>query len=218
MGDSFPNPPWLHERQRFVLGKLQTTDPRLHDWYLGALLALNDEANPDRVSLAGHGLREVSAELMKLGGVQESKFNLGNEITELLDPWAKVQEDAAACPGVCAKHVSGRFRKFLDRLTRVLTDQAQFHPKRQEQIRLAIKRHGVNSRIASGSEAENAQKRWRTIHDFFNHCGHHRVLDLNELKANLEAFELLLTDFWLPSPSGDLSAIDEILAEENANA
>lgn len=218
MSAAYSYPPWLLKRQSFILEKLLATDPRLHDWYLGALLALNDEANPDRVSLAGHGLREVSGELMKLSGVQESKFNLGNEITDLLDPWAKVQEDAAACTGVCAKHVGGRFRKFLDRLKRVLSDHAQFRPRRQEQIRLAIEKLDVNSRIVSGSQAADAQNRWRTVHDFFNHCGHHRVLDLNELHAHLEAFELLLTDLWLPSPSGDLSAIDEILAEENANA
>jgi len=92
-------PPGLLKRQTFILEKLPAIDPRLHDWYLGALLTLRDESNPDRVSLAGHGLREVSNELMKLSGVQESKFSLGREITELLNPWEKVQEDAKALHG-----------------------------------------------------------------------------------------------------------------------
>lgn len=211
-------PPWLLKRQSFLLESLLAMDRRLHDWYLGALMALRDELNPDRVALAGHGLREVSDELMKRSGVQATKFNLGSEVSGLLDRWKKVQKDAEACTGVCAKHVGGRLRQFLERLKKVLHDHAQFRPKREEQIRLAIEQLDINSRIATGNEAETALNQWCTIHDFFNHCGHHRVTDLDELRAKLEAFEMLLTDLLLPSPSGDLSVLDEILAEENANA
>jgi len=208
--------PWLLNRRRFVIDQLEKIEPQLRDRYLGALLVLRDEANPDRIALAAHGLREVSGELMKVQGVQRSNFNLGKEITDLLNPWEEVQKDAATCTGVCANHVGQRLRKFLDRLKTVLADHERFNPTRLNRIGLASQRLDVNSHPASDLEAR--QRQWKKIHEFFTKCAHHSVRNLDELNANLDAFESLLITLWLPSPSLDLSAIDEILAEENTNA
>lgn len=210
-------PAWLLRRQRFLLEQLLAVDPCLHDWYLGALFVLNDESNPDRIALAAHGLREVSDRLMRLAGV-EKQNSLGNEVTGLHGKWVKVKSDAASCAGSCATHVSVQLRGFLDELDKVLDNHVRFLPTRKTQILTAVEKFDVNDRIATGGAAKSTQDLWFRLHTFFNNCGHHGKTDLSELKVNLGEFESLLIDLRLPSPSGDLSMIDEILAEAEADA
>src|SRR5437899_874583 len=106
-------PPWVSDRQRFLLEKLNAKNARLYVQYLGALTVLRDETNPDRVALAGHGLRELSEQLMRDAGVVTTKYNLGNEVQNLKQPWEKVQEEAKACSGVCGNCAGKSFRKFV---------------------------------------------------------------------------------------------------------
>lgn len=210
-------PPWVSDRQRFLLDKLNEKNAYLQVQYHGALAVLRDESNPDRIALAGHGLRELSEQLMRDAGVEKTKYNLGSEIHNLRGPWEKVQEEAKACSGVCGNCAGGNLRKFLRLLSEFFARHALNRPKATEKMASAIEQIDVNQRIAGSDEHKPAAEQWAEIHDFFNKCGHHGPITFDEFQKGLFAFEELLIRLLLPSPSGDMSAIDEILAKENAN-
>jgi hypothetical protein len=210
-------PLWVSGRQRFLLDSFNGKDTRLHTQYLGALTVLRDSTNPDRIALAGHGLRELSEHLMRDAGFEKQKFNLGNEVHNLRPPWEKVQEEAKACSGVCANCAGRNLRNFLQRLSEFFDRHALNRPKATKRINSTIEQLDINGRIAGSNEHDRATKKWKEFNDFFNQCGHHSAPNLDELETNLFHFEELLIRLLFPSPSGDMAAIDEILAEENAN-
>ena len=49
-----------------VLQSKQTEKSPLGDWYIGALYALNNHYNPDRVAQAAHSLRELLQKLPRI--------------------------------------------------------------------------------------------------------------------------------------------------------
>ena len=193
-------------------------DKRVHDMYLGALIVMRDGTNPDRIAMAGHALRELCVELMRGAGIEKTKYNLGSEVNNLKQPWDKVQNEAKACSGLCGNCAGKNLRKFLQLLSGFFARHSMNRPKATEKIASAIGQIDVNRRIAGSNEHMPAAQRWEEIHDFFNKCGHHGPTTFDELQSRLFEFEELLIRLLLPTPSGDMTEIDEILAEEKANA
>ena len=122
-------PPWVFERQRFLLETLQVKYPRLQPIYKGVLIVVHDEMNPDRIALASHGLRELSEHLMREVGVARSNYNLGSEVHNLRPHWEKVAEDAKVCSGGCSNCTGGGLRKFLKILLKFFERHAENRPK-----------------------------------------------------------------------------------------
>ena len=59
-----------------ILREKQSPEYRLRDWYYGAIYALADTANPDRISQAAHSLREMVEKLPKWTGVTMTEVNI----------------------------------------------------------------------------------------------------------------------------------------------
>jgi hypothetical protein len=60
-------------------------------------------------------------------------------------------------------------------------------------------------------------KRWLELHDYFVGVTHRSSTTEADFQSNLQDLEQILMDNLYRQPSEDLAAIDQILAEENAN-
>ena len=114
----------------------QTDEYPLGSWYLGALYALKDEGNPDRVSQAAHSMREL---LEKLPRVLHERItvrqpNFKEDRRRIYELWSL---DREIYKGKWEfKTVNSRFNRTLQEIDNYLEENQR--PDRKEQIRLAL--------------------------------------------------------------------------------
>ena len=131
--------PVLGATQRQVLDALrakETDEYPLSDWYLGALYALQNKYNPDRISQAAQSLRELLEKLPRV--VRESdvvrSHDFGGMRRGIYNRWIK---DKTRYDGEWKdKEVDGQLDKTLRKIDQYL--ELNQRPTRREQIQSAI--------------------------------------------------------------------------------
>src|SRR4029077_10346861 len=98
---------------------------------------LADTSNPDRLALAAHSIRELCDGLTKYINVPLLKKGAGlvEQVRQLLPPWEKVRDEAAACKGQCAKCSDGLLGRFLKDLADFFIRFAESHPRMKDRAR-----------------------------------------------------------------------------------
>lgn len=131
--------PVLNATQRQVLDALrrkETDEFPLGDWYLGALFALQNKYNPDRISQAAQSLRELLEKLPRV--VRESdvirSYDFAGMRRGIYNRWIK---DRERCDGKWkGVTVNNHFDKTLRKIDRYF--ELNQMPTRKEQIQSAI--------------------------------------------------------------------------------
>ena len=144
MNENFPDnnqpmSPILDATQRQVLDALrakETDEYPLGDWYLGALFALQNTYNPDRISQAAQSLRELLEKLPRV--VRESDVVRSHDLVGMrrgiYNRWIK---DKTRYDGKWKdKEVDGQLDKTLRKIDQYL--ELNQRPTRREQIQSAI--------------------------------------------------------------------------------
>ena len=133
--------PVLDARQQQVLRALKTKETDeypLGDWYLGALFAIENKYNPDRISQAAQSLRELLEKLPRV--VRESDvlrpYNFKEMRKNINKRWIKDK-----------KRYDGKWKgvtvnNHFDKTLRKIDDYLELNqmPDRKDQIQLAIRR------------------------------------------------------------------------------
>ncbi|MDE2697661.1 MAG: hypothetical protein OXI23_02215, partial [Gemmatimonadota bacterium] len=135
-----PMSPVLDATQRQVLDALrakETDEYPLGDWYLGALFALQNKYNPDRISQAAQSLRELLEKLPRV--VRESGMrppDFAGMRRGIYNRWIK---DKERYDGKWKdKKIDNQLDKTLRKFDRYL--ELNQMPTRREQIQSAIRR------------------------------------------------------------------------------
>ena len=204
----------LTSKQQDVLGFLQSKQTEkypLSRWYTGALYALNNHYNPDRVAQAAHSLRELLEKLpevihggdvkVRVPGFAE-KRNIINE--RLLRAKKRYPEGWKGKP--IDKNVAKLLTDFEEYLE--LTRQ----PTRREQIQqtLATIDPMVNSLDSETREAK--RNRYYHLWDQLQKFTHHKSnSDIAEFNNCLEELENAVFDLLAPITAQDQEEIQTIL-------
>ena len=204
----------LTSKQRDILEVLQSKQTEkcpLSDWYIGALYALNNHYNPDRVAQAAHSLREL---LQKLPRVVQ-----GNEVHVSATDFAgmrrnindRILEDKERYPeGWKNKIIDARLDKTLRKVEDYFTRNRQ--PTRKKQIKQAVATIDpmVNSLGSGIQEVKRNQYHhlWNQL-EVFSHHG--SIPDVAEFKKCLEELENIVFDLLAPITVQDQEEIQTIL-------
>ena len=208
-----PTPLVLTHEQRAVLEALkskETEEYPLSKWYLGALYALGNPHNPDRVSQAAQSLRELVEKLPRVvreGGVQGNTpfAELRRDIHE------RLLRDKERYTGAWeGKEIDGQLTKTLEKIDRYL--ELNRHPTRKEQVQTAIA--GIDPMVRQLDRNIREKKRdtlhkvWRSLEGF----AHHRNLpDVEKFRECLEELERTVFDLLAPITAQDQREIQSIL-------
>ncbi len=169
-----PMSPVLDATQQQVLRALrakETDEYPLGDWYLGALFALQNKYNPDRISQAAQSLRELLEKLPRV--VRESDVvrspGFADMRRSIYKRWIK---DKERYDGKWKdKNVDGQLDKTLRKFDRYL--ELNQTPTRKEQIQSAIRQIDPMADLFDPrlQEAKRDQfhKVWMEIEDFAHH-------------------------------------------------
>ena len=205
----------LNSKQREVLEILQSKQTEKHplsDWYIGALYALNNHHNPDRVAQAAHSLREL---LQKLPRVVQ-----GNEVHVSATDFAgmrrnindRILKDKERYP---ESWKNKRIDACLDKTLRKVEDYFSHNrqPTRKEQIKQAVATIDpmVNSLGSGIQEVKRNQYHhlWNQLEEFSHHG---RRPDVAEFKKCLEELENIVFDLLAPVTAQDQEGIQTILS------
>ena len=194
-----------------ALRRVETEEYRLGDWYLGALYALENPYNPDRISQAAQSLRELIEKLPRVvreTDVQSPPFSSKRQqIRERF-----IKDTIRYKDGWKGEKIDARLDKTLKSIDEYL--QLSQQPTRKEKIQIAI----VNIDPMAGQMGKNIQKQKRdALHGLWNIMegfAHHRSNkeeDEQNFRVHLATLEQMVYDLLAPITSQDQDEIQTIL-------
>ena len=204
----------LTGEQREVLEALkgkETEEYALSNWYLGALYALDNHYNPDRISQAAQSLRELLEKLpraVREMDAQGKLYDFKGIRRALHDRFSRDKE-----------RYEGEWRgkkidAALDKTLRKVDDYLEWNqqPTRREQMQTAIE--AFDSMAGQlGSKIRQAKRNelydlWRDLEGFAHH---RREPDIEEFRQCLRTLERVVFDLLAPITAQDQNEIQAIL-------
>ena len=204
----------LTDQQQDVLEALQSkqTDKYpLSDWYLGALYALDNHYNPDRIAQAAHSLRELLEKLPRV--VQESDVQIGTIDFKGMRRGIndRILKDKKHHPeGWKGKQINTH----LDKTLRKIVDYFELNqqPTRGERMQQAVATIDPMANSLDGEIRERKRNQLLRLWQSFEHFTHHnRNPDLEEFNKCLEELENTIFDLLAPITAQDQEEILTIL-------
>ena len=204
----------LTDRQRDVLEALQnkqTGEYSLSNWYLGALYALDNHYNPDRIAQAAHSLRELLEKLPLV--VQESDVQIGTIDFKGTRRGinARILKDKKHYPeGWKGKQINTH----LDKTLRKVVDYFELNqqPTRGERMQQAVATIDPMANSLDGEIRERKRNQLLRLWQSFERFTHHnRNPDLEEFNKCLEELENTIFDLLAPITAQDQKEIQTIL-------
>lgn len=212
-------PPQLEPRQLEVWRILRTKSTEkyaLANWYFGALSALRDNFNPDRLAQSAHSLRELLEKIPRALQTEESGVS-GDQLKR------KRQAVRAALDQEKTNFSDGwRDKVITEALSNVLQEIEQYfdlcdRPDRKEQVFSGLTK--LDPMIQTLPEQLRQEKRqrylalWAKLEGFAHHGGKKDEQDFTECVAQTED---LVFDLMAPISSDDQTLLSGILGKGEA--
>jgi hypothetical protein len=207
-------------RQQLIYRSLLEKSESIAMLYECALRVLADGANPGRLFLASHSIREMMGGLPKVLDlpILAEQGRLGDQVNRLEPVWAGAAKSQCYNGGSWTGEIDSPLQKLLSALHRFFQWWGDHRPKRRD-VAAGLFRSTDPSGMRLPETLEKKRvKHWLALQDYFVGVAHRSDTTEDEFKTSLEELEQILLDSLYRQPSEDFSAIDAILAEEAPNA
>ena len=210
-----PTPLVLTHEQRAVLRALkskETEEYPLSKWYLGALYALENPHNPDRVSQAAQSLRELVEKLPRVVREMDEQGTAFDFAGMRRDINTRLLKDKERYPeGWKGQGIDSRLDKTLQKVERYVEFNRQ--PTRKEQMQRAVT--DIDPMVDQLDSGVREAKRNR-LHDLWQRlegfAHHKRSPDVEKFRESMEMLERAVFDLLAPITAQDQQEIQSILA------
>ena len=210
-----PMAPILTSGQQAVLAALkskETDEFPLSDWYLGALYALENPHNPDRVSQAAQSLRELVEKLPRVVQAMDAHGAAFDFVGMRRGIAARLSKDKGRyAEGWKDKVIDSRLDKTLRKFDGYLEQNRQ--PTRKEQMDRAVA--DIDPMVDQLDSGIREAKRnrlyalWQKLEGFAHHKS---TPDVEKFRECLETLEITVFDLLAPITAQDQREIQSILA------
>lgn len=209
-------------RQRALHIALVEKNEHLGNMYIGALTALQNDSNPERLSQVAHSLRELMEKMpayMNLP-VKVKSETLGMKVREFSCEWKKVRTKSEHHRNPeWSEQVDGPLRKFLKKTEEFFLWFEQHRPKRKDQVALTLRALDPMGRPLPLPLEKLRVDEWEKIRDYFVGVAHHQIGAIHgEFISRLDALEVFLLDRLRPRTFADHDTIDSIIREGESHA
>jgi hypothetical protein len=210
-----PNLPQLFTGSRHALFEaLRRRDPRVADFYLGALVVIADRANPEAIFQSAHSVREMLEKAPLLVGESSvPNQRLNDKLAPIRKKFKKLKaslnEDGSWQPGSASKIV-----RMLQGLGDLFDWMDANLKQRRDQMRMLL-RTLVGPGILLPADVEEAElDELMFLKEYFTNLAHHAFAATeDEFYHQLTKAETILLRKLKPEPSADFEAIDALLQE-----
>lgn len=193
----------LSARSRELLEILGEFKGNARVLYEGAVRVVADGANPGRIRLGAHALRELMDELEGEAGLTRQGPSLKERVRKLQDEW-KVAERSFEIGS------DGRGTGFTQTLAEFFVAFEADYPRRRDQASAALAELDPAKRAPPAVRHARAKARMG-YRDYFVGVAHGSIPPDAEFRSRFEGFETFLLDWLRPRTFADLDAIDELL-------
>ena len=196
----------------------ETEEYPLSNWYLGALYALDNHYNPDRISQAAQSLRELIEKLPRAVREMDDQGKLYDFKGIRRTLYTSFSKDKSRYQGEWrGKEIDAD----LDKTLRKIDDYLEWNqqPTRREQMQTAIAAFDpmagqFDSNIRQ-AKRDALHKLWRNLEGFAHH---RRDADIAEFQQCLGTLERVVFDLLAPITAQDQDEIQSILKRSDRSA
>jgi hypothetical protein len=210
----------LTGRQQFLCQSLAQKSPAMGELYDCAIRAFQDSANPGRIFLAAHSIREMTKDLPKVLDVPVLTDH--GRMRDRLDTLEKSWNGALASDchrlGAWSGEIDPPLRRLLTKLPEFFKWRSESEPKMRDSATALFRRIDPAGRPLPEPLEKRRADRWIELHTYFNATAHRSPTTESEFSTKLDELERILMDSLNPQPSEDFSDIDAIFLEESADA
>jgi hypothetical protein len=213
-----------------LLRGLSTDLEKFHEWYQGALQAL-DSRSSDRIAQAAHSIRELCDKLPdRIADIPKFKSPV-SPVKSIQRDFMQIKTSSYA-EGWNEKPINTKLNKLLLRLEEIF--KLFNEPKRTARFQLALTASDPQAEFMSRAHREARDETFEKIGLFFQNTTHHNhIVDEAEFRKQVELFEYLLINYLTPCtatqqnelialmarpPSPEaLARVGELIAHKGAN-
>ena len=190
----------LNPIQQSIIDRLREqtiSDKNLKDIYLGALIVLNNESNPERFHHAAHSLRELTYYLTN--NIEISSDELEERRESLISIYSRIKES------------SDFDKKSIETLKNVIDNLKPEKPTHTIKIKALIE----NIDELGGIPKETIVKQWYELHNYFVMLCHHHtsIAKIEDFEDNLIKLEYILLGLLCPVYES-IEELDKIMIKE----
>ena len=214
MDDSLrPNSIQLTGHQRTLYEALAGEDKRLAGMYIGALMALSQEDNPVRMSLAAHSLRELIDKLPIYRNTQILKkpSDMKSKVHALSNQWVLASRSKCRSETEWSGEIDKPLKTLLKSTGEFFDWFVGEQPIRKERTQKTLQSLDVLSRPLPKAISKLRIEEWDLCHEYFVRVAHQGTPD--EFAARIYQLELVLLDLLSPRTYEDHAIIDAIIQE-----
>ena len=206
-------------RQQLVHQSLAAKSSEFAELYECALRSLADNANPGRVFLAAHSIREMTGGLPKILDlpVLADLGRLGDQVDALQTAWESALRSSCHHDGRWSGAIDRYLERLLGRLQKFVQWSRESRPKRKDVVTNFLRRADPAGLPLPESLETPRTERWLELQDYFVRTAHRTQTTSEEFQSYLDELEQFLLEVLYRQPSQDFSAIDAILHEETSN-
>lgn len=206
-GEEPASPPLeLSGRSRELLDILVDFEGAAAVLYEGALRVVADGANPVRIRLAAHALRELMDDLEREAGFTRKGPTLKERVRKLHEEWKVAEHSFEVSP-------DGSGSGFAQTLDAFFAGYEADYPERRDQAGATIGKLDPAGREAPPTVREARASAWMRFRGYFNNVAHGSAGSDAEFRNRLQSFESFLLDWFEPRTFADFEAIDELLKQ-----
>lgn len=186
--------------------------------YLGALTAIENEGNPDKMAQAAHSIRELMEKIPAIVEVETKALteSLMSKVRNLEDYWLTFLKNLSKCDGKTSENQikEGLTSKLFKRLEEFFEWFKTHHPRRKAIIDETLCKLESSGLISQQALRKRNVDDWEKLRDYFQAISHHgKETTMEDFKNRLAALEKFLLDRLSPQTFVDFDEIDQIIKE-----
>jgi hypothetical protein len=204
----------LEGAQRALHSALGKLNDHLATIYVGGLVVLSHERNPDRQSLCAHALRELIEKLPEHVHVPTKARgeSLRAKVNELDPTWDRATKGNCHRDGTWSGEIDTPLETFLSRAGSFFAWMKDHLPRRRDEAARALRQFDPTRRkLPDALESLNVDA-WHQMREYFTSVAHHRKrAEPDEFDTWVGALERFLLDRLVPRTFDDFGEIDALL-------
>jgi hypothetical protein len=188
---------------------------RIARMYLGALYALKDSVNPERLALAAHCVRELMEKVPEIVAVSTPAHSerLGDKVAQLEQAYQRLVSNSKLKPPKWDGEMDGSVRHFLEEARAFFEWKKDHMPRRKQEIANTMRALDGPGRAIPSDLEKLAVEEWQDVQEYFKDASHHRGPDPTpeEFDGRLVKLERILLRKLNPPTFADFDALDAII-------
>jgi hypothetical protein len=206
----------LTNEQSTLFSVLHGRSERIAQMYLGTIIALKDELDPEKLCKAAHEMRELMEKIPEIVDVEIRALNerMGQKIAELEREFNTMVGNSKLKGPKWEGVVDQPLQRCLEKIRAFFDWKTNHQPRRRDEVTKVLRAlDGPHRLLPAEMEKINVQS-WMDTKTFFDQAAHHQFEPTEkEFSEKMTYVESILLNKLNPRTFADFDSVDAIIEE-----